>query len=548
MPSFSDLLRGPNRAEIPASLEAPIRPRPKPLSSLTAAALRLTQKSVKERAGFAAVKSPEKWQADAWDMFDQVGEQHFLINTLANRLSQARLYVGRIDANSKDAPEPVEPGTLPAQVFEAFAQNLSATSQLLKRLAVNLSTVGDGWLVGIPPNLLDPETDSMPAERSGITPDGDSEGFSIDDLHWRMLSLDEIKQQRDGKLILNLSGLDTPRLEVSPSDVYLIRVWNPHPRHWDKADSPTRSNLPVLRELVGLTMHISAQVDSRLAGAGVFIVPQSAADAFARAAGVTGIEDGFDPLLESLMEAMITPIQDRASASAYVPLLIKSPDEVADKFAHISFSSPLDGEARNLRDEAIRRLALGQDAPPEILLGSGGMNHWGAWLVREDVVTSHLEPPLALICDALTMQYLWPVLRQQGMREDEIKQYVVWYSVDHLIARPTKAKDALDLFDRGQITSEALLDSFNFEEADAPPAGPPVDQAVETALSMVKNAPSLAQTPGLPALVEQLRQILSGESAVAVEPESDSETTDEGDLPSTQDADPGAPDESTTPA
>ena len=93
-----------------------------------------------------------------------------------------------------------------------------------------------------------------------------------------------------------------------------------------------------------------------------------------------------------------------------------------------------------------------------------------------------------------------------------------------------------------------MLDSFNFEEADAPPAGPPVDRAVETALSMVKNAPALAQTPGLPALVEQLRQILSGESATAVEPESDSETTDEGDLPATQDADPEAPDESTTPA
>src|SRR5699024_3375465 len=162
-------------------------------------------------------------------------------------------------------------------------------------------------------------------------------------------------------------------------------------------------------------------------GAGMLLVPQSAQRALKSAAGYDETDET-DLLTESLMEAMMTPISDRSSASAVVPLVVTVPDEAVDKFQHISFASPLDDEARELRDEAIRRLALGQDAPPELLLGTGGMNHWGAWLVREDVVTTHLEPTLALISDALTTQYLWPVIDQtMDMDEVERESYVIWY-------------------------------------------------------------------------------------------------------------------------
>lgn len=33
----------------------------------------------------------------------------------------------------------------------------------------------------------------------------------------------------------------------------------------------------------------------------------------------------------------------------------------------------------DIRDEAIRRLALGLDIPSEILTAQGGMNHWSSW-------------------------------------------------------------------------------------------------------------------------------------------------------------------------
>ena len=83
------------------------------------------------------------------------------------------------------------------------------------------------------------------------------------------------------------------------------------------------------------------------------------------------------------------------------------------------------------------------------------MSHWGAWLSKEDVVTSHVEPPLALICDALTTQYLWPVLREMGMDEDESHRYVIWYDVSDLVVRPNESQDAFALHSVGAISDEA---------------------------------------------------------------------------------------------
>ena len=467
---------------------------PKPMTTLLASASRLTSEALKGRRWSAA---NQDWQEDAWDMLDLVGEQRFLTNTLANRLSQALLYVGRV-GDMLDGPEAVEDPTI-AGVLDALGGSAVGRTQLLRRLAVNLSIAGEGWLVGIPSGLL-------PEEHRTQEPRADwrqGDELFLDDLEWRMLSTSEVSTTAQGTAKLRLA--ENVTVEASPDDLYLIRVWHPHPRRAWEADSPTRSSLPVLRELVGLTMHISAQVDSRLAGAGVFIVPASASKAIKLAAGKAE-DSNDDPFTDALIEAMMTPINDRSSAAALVPLVVTVPDEATDKFQHIKFDSGLDAEARELRDEAIRRLALGQDAPPELLLGTASMNHWGAWLVREDVVSTHIEPPLALICDALTTQYLRPALESLGVANPD--EYVVWYDVSHMITRPNRATDAQTLHDKGVLSDEALRVANGFDDTDAPQQV--ADPAVEVVLRMIGQAPSLASDPGIGPLVEQVRAVLNG--------------------------------------
>src|SRR5690625_2865300 len=474
--------------------------RPEPLKTLLASARRMTSADSDSR-GQSRVGQTADWQSDAWDLFDLVGEQRFLATTLAGRLSQAGFYVGTMGDTTTDAPEPSN-NAAANELLARIGGGPAGLAQVIHRLALNLWVAGDGWLVGIPPEVLDGST----RDGAGFAPSRPSPALNPLTLDWRTLSVSEVSQGRDGEVTLNLDH--DSQVTAHVDDLWLVRVWRPHPRRSWEADSPTRASLPVLRELVGLTMHISAQVDSRLAGAGLLLVPQSAQQALRAAAGVD--EDAGDQFTEALMEAMMTPIQDRDSASAVVPLVVTVPDEAADKFEHISFSSPLDGEARELRDEAIRRLALGQDAPPELLLGSGGMNHWGAWLVREDVVTTHIEPVLALIADALTTQYLWPVIEQtMDMDDAERERYVVWYDVSHMVVRPNRSDSAMKLFEQGAISDQAVREATGFDDTDAPAVDEAqTDKAVEMAMSLVSSAPSLMQSPGLPAIVKQVREML----------------------------------------
>jgi len=486
--------------------------KPLPLqSSLTAAAARLTSKKIKRSKKVRGAK-PEGWQEDAWDMYDLVGEQRFLASTLANRMAQARFFVGKMPQDPTEEIEHVNEG-LAKDIGDAIIGKGQHFNSVVQRAGVNLFIAGDGWIIGCPRKEPETQRAQVDQPRDYIGPDEDPiAGIDIADLEWKFYSVAEVK-------VDSTSGeMEFGGKKKNADDIVPIRVWRPHPKSWEHADSPTRSSLPVLRELVGLTMHVSAQVDSRLAGAGVFLVPSSA-DAALRAQAGTADEE-VSPFADALVEAMVDPIEDRSSASAVVPLTVVVPDESIEKFTFISFATPLDAEARELRDEAIRRLALGEDAPPELLLGVSGMNHWGAWLVREDVVTTHLEPPLALVCDAITTQFLWPALEQNG--EADFQDYVFWYDVDHLITRPNRTADAKDLHKEKVISDASLRDAAGFDESDAPEVDP-TDPTTKLILDMIREAPTLAQNPGLAVLAEQVRALVEGQDIPALPDQAGSE-------------------------
>lgn len=479
---------------------------PTPLG-LRASAERITSKNVS--TGVTRAGKAGEWQLDAWEMYDLVGEQRFLANTLAGRASQARLYVGRLPSDDPLAePEPLNDPVLQA-MLDSIGKASTGRAQLVLRMVMNYFIAGEAYLVGIPPHLI-----ARARGESAAAPVSGNAEVLVTDLEWRVLSIDEFRYKTEKTVQLLLAESGGKPFEVNVDDIYPIRSWRPHPRRAWQADSPTRSSLPVLRELVGLTMAIGAQVDSRLAGAGVFIVPDSARKAMLRSMGLSENSDQ-DPLADALIDAMSAAISDRSSAASFAPLVLTVPDDSAEFFKHITFDKEFDKQLKPLREEAIRRVALGQDAPPELLLGVGGMNHWGAWLVREDVVTTHLEPPLALFCDSVTVQFLRPLMRALGYSDKDVDDTVVWYDVSHMIVRPNRNVDAQALYGVGELSGEALRRENGFDENDAPPVLGQSDPAVDLALQLISQAPSLMQAPGLPAIVEQIRLVQSGETDAA---------------------------------
>lgn len=496
--------------------------RPTPLGSITASAKRMSRETLSGKTG---TRGTAPWQEEAWTMYDSVGEQRFLATTLAGRMGQAKFYVGKIDPkNLKSEPEEIEDEAINA-VLRSLGKTSVGLGQLVTRFGVNQFVAGDAWLLGAVPRSKEapPNADAEGMITHGpawLDDGGPSDDLDIEALSWHILSVAEVDLTQDG--IVKVTDPDERDLhgEYNVDDVYLIRIWRPHPRRWSEADSSTRASLPVLRELVGMTQHVGAQIDSRLAGNGILLVPASASQAVREASGIAEDSED-DPLVDALIEAMIEPIRDRDKASAVVPLVLTVPDDSAQHFRHISFSEGLDAESRESRNEAIRRLAMGQDAPPELLLGTGSMNHWGAWLVQEDVVTTHLEPPLALFCDALTTRFLRPFLVESGMlTEEEAEQYVVWYDVDHLIVRPNRGSTARELYSLGVIGDAALRDASGFETHDAPEEADEQtlrERAMEVVLSMVAQAPSLAQSPGIPQLVQQIEQMFDADAPMPID-------------------------------
>jgi hypothetical protein len=498
------------------------------MTSLLASAQRITNETLER----TAVNDVQKggWTADAWDLFDLVGEFEFIVTSLAGRVGAARLYAGKLNQDDvtqtpeviTEAPEEVDPDTteprsptddLALAAMRAFGKTPATRAQLLERQSMNLTVTGDGWCVGIPKRLLAEVDDT-------ISPDG----VELSGIEWRVLSVSEVTKEGRDHVKLEVDGTE---LIVAPDDVFLIRIWDPHPRKWIQSTSPTKACLPILRELVGLTQHVGAQIDSRLAGAGMLLVPQSAEDAVRAQASDEDHDEDWNPFTEALLEHMLVPIADRSNASALVPLTLTVPDESIEKFRFISFATPLDKEARQLREEQVKRLALGMNIPPEVLLGTGGMNHWGAWMVREDTISTYVEPQLALICDALTTQYLWPVLEQQGVSEDEYTDYVIWYDVDHLVSRPNRLQDAVTLHQEEVISDAALRDAGGFGDEDAKVDTETTDEAAAIVLKMVTANPSLMRNPGIDILLKNLRALLKGdESAPVTEPIAQGELTE----------------------
>lgn len=529
-PTSSASLLTPSVEQIQASLRA--RPRPKPLGSIIASASKISKKKVSD-PGYRKALIGQTWQEDAWAMYDLVGELRFLTDTLASRSSKAHFFVGEVTEQGESVT--LTDNEILRSVLDSIGDGSTGLGRLVERLVANLKIAGEGWLVGIPHSLEEQweeeaqeefeaqaetpyasnssktrPTEKKKVDRSKVRTSEDAERFtkSLDNYTWRLLSVSEIEFLQSGMVKLNLGPSASDQHEVNPDELYLIRTHKPHPRfHW-QADSPVRSSLPVLRELVGLTMHISAQIDSRLAGAGVFIVPESYSRAVKRSMGLPD-DSPEDPVTEGLMQAMLTPIGDRSAASAFVPLVLTVPDESADRFRHLTFDKGLDTQAISMREEAIRRYALGADAPPDLLLGQGTLNHWGVWLTREDVVRAHIEPTLALVCDAITTQFLRPLIRANFPKLNADK-YVVWYDVEHLIIRPSVSQDAKDLFDRGELNGESLRKATGFDESDAPEESDIAQKAVDAVFEMMKANPGLMRRPGLDVLVRQTVALLEG--------------------------------------
>lgn len=372
-------------------------------------------------------QSTDGWAKQAWVFYDTIGEFRYAVDWVAQMIAKAMILMTR---NGQPVPENDPAITQVRWLADLFGSEQVRT-EMLRNIGIHLTVAGECFLVG--------------TTRRGRD-------------HWQVIASCELSQRGQNYYV------DGQRIE-STGAPFLLRIWRPHPRKPREANAPSRAVLPILAEMDALTKRIFAEIDSRLSGAGILFV----ASEFELPAPVTGQErqgTTADQFQTALNSAITEAIGDQTSASARTPIVVTVPGERIDQVRHLTFATPMDERVKELRDEAIRRLALGMDLPPEIMTGMADTNHWTAWNVDESAIKAHAEPLLDLITDSLTMGLLWPILTAAGI--ENVDEYAIEADTAEMRLRPDRSREAFELYDRGVIDASALRREVGFDELDAP--------------------------------------------------------------------------------
>lgn len=422
---------------------------PQPIRALTAAGVRLDPGDRRQARQQRAMR--QGWQSDAWGYRDSIGELRYAVNFLSNCAARMRVYPAAYAGQGDENPVPLtEIQGVPPEVLAACEQAMAelgtgrlAVSALMASLSTNTTIAGECYFLG----RQDPVTGR--------------ESYSI-------RSIDEIVIENDRYRMREVPSDPQgviPWIDLDPDSTVISRIWTPHPRFRLLADSPLRAILDDCEALLIKRREIRAQGRSRLAGAGMLLIPD---EITIKAPANDNDDPQADPFLGQLTEAMTAPIADEGVASAVVPLLLRGPKDALEKVRHLTFASAIAKEDIQVRAELVGVIATGLDLPKEIIEGVADLNHWSAWQVDDNTFRHHVEPHVINCVDSLTDAYLRPYLEAFGVTPDWVARCALWYDPVELVTHPDQTQDAFQLHDRLAISNEALRKVAGFEKQDAP--------------------------------------------------------------------------------
>jgi hypothetical protein len=379
------------------------------------------------------VTTPSTWQQELWDYYETCGEYGLAVTWRSNMISRVRLRAAEIRPGM-DEPTIVDSGPAADLVDELFGDP-GTQSEAMATLSTYLDIPGEGFMVG---------------ERSG--------GKQV----WRTYSSDEIRARGNlgYEVIDETSTPGRVKWRDLSGNSLIVRVWRPHKRLRYMPYSPGKAARSAIRELELVNRHIQAQYLSRLASAGMIVLPDEVTfpvrDEF---------DDAPDPFMAEWIAAARQAIETPGTAAAVVPIPMRVPAEYVDKVQHIDFTLKIDDKIIEKRESARRRLAGIINVPTELLFDAGSINHWGLWQLEESGVKTYITPDVELITGALTTGYLRPRLLTQG---EEPRRWVMWYDASEIVSRPDVTDNVIKAYDRLEVTGKVLRRTIGLGEDDKP--------------------------------------------------------------------------------
>jgi hypothetical protein len=407
-------------------------------AALTAAAMPI---NLGDAASWQMFKlGDHRWQWEAWRHYDICGEMRFVVNWMGSAVSRCRLYAAQVSDDGVVGDE-VEDERVKI-IAETMFGSPASKAQAQRLMGINMMLAGDCFIVA--EGYQDAKQDK-----------------------WYVCSSGEVYRRGDDIMVRRSITHGGGQYRLDPKKDLLIRAWNPHPRRYDAADSTVRAILPVLRELEQCTKRVFAELDSRLAGAGILLLPDNI-DFPRQPSATPGLPapTGIEGFAELLQRTMATSMQQRDSAAAIVPIILQVATEALDKIKHLTFDSSISEKITEMREAAVKRMAMSLDIPPEVLTGMGGSNHWSSWQIEESSIKIHIEPLLIQLADALNIGYFQPALKAAGIANPE--KMTLWFDIAALTVRPNRSEQAMQFAEKEFISAEAARKNAAFSEDDAP--------------------------------------------------------------------------------
>lgn len=486
--------------------------------TLTASAARVDMKNKKEVDAIVKRRQQDKWQDDAWEYYDLIGEVKYVANLVSSQISRINLYVGYVDHTSNvpsiiDDMEELDPDFIrdANDILYMLESGNGGTAGLLRTAALNLFIAGECWLV------------REPARYSTGEPD-----------RYQIRSVNEITAT-NGK---NKQVAIKPRRDAKPADYiplpsngFATRIWRNHGRFSDEADSSMKGVLDLCDMILQLDRSAIAAAKSRM-NAGLLFVPDGLSNAAESEDDMeTGepmantVDESFE---EELIAGFMTPVEDITSGATLIPTIIRGPQELGEKIRHIPFERSVDPQLNQLGKDLLDRLLSGLDIPKDIAHGMSSVKYSNAIIIEEQLYKAHIEPLILFIVDCLTIGFLRQALRKQGWDEKMVSRAVVWYDPTAITAKPSRAESALALYNLKLISGEAVLRAHGFAPEDGASALEKVqrmaeeramisDAMSETLLNTIipedikKNARDAALAVSDPASANALQQAVGGE-------------------------------------
>jgi len=235
------------------------------------------------------------------------------------------------------------------------------------------------------------------------------------------------------------------KLVVDSTRVPVRSIWRPNPNIADQPDSPVIRSLSILGELAALTELVKRQSTRRQS---ILLMPSEIVDEVNRKAQVPVNSTDF---MQSVVDSLVA---DKP------PVAVVGQAEYLKEVRFVDMATKLDAQALSLRTEALRRLAVAQDAPPKMLMAMGGTggtsSRYGfTELLRDTSSRSKVLEMLSMLASDLTRLLLRKEAVDQG--------YKVVFDTSHLPVAPGVHEYAIDLLDRDVITDDEALQALGFD-------------------------------------------------------------------------------------